>query len=168
MEQDNATPESNNEPNRGLVPTNQPSFSKIKGRRLTDVLLYVAEETMRIENPQDSSEVIEMKRLELLARSVWHTILTGKIMLIDGSEMRIQSRDHLDLMKWVYNQIDGPAPKIVEEIEQKALPPQIIEQPPIQPEQQPILILSDAERARRISELINAAGTRRTRPDTPE
>ena len=52
----------------------------------------------------------------LLATMVWELATTGKATFPDGTELQVSPRDWIEVVKWLYSQIDGP-PKAEQAIE---------------------------------------------------
>ena len=116
-----------------------------KGRILTDLLRAVSEEKLVFEDPQNPGQSFTITKKEALAKMVWDSALTGHLTTIDGRQQNIGVRDHLDLIKWIYTQMDGPVKQEVS-VDVKNNGPDN--------NNQPIIISTDRERVRRLAELI--------------
>lgn len=44
----------------------------------------------------------------LIARYLWQAATTGQVTMADGKVLRLSPRDWLEVVKWLYAQIDGP------------------------------------------------------------
>jgi len=50
----------------------------------------------------------------LIARLIWDLLTTGHTEFPDKTELRLAPKDWLELVRWVYSQIDGPPPTKLE------------------------------------------------------
>ncbi len=53
-------------------------------------------------------------RKRLVSELLWQLVTTGRTTFADGTEMLLCTRDWMDLVKWLYNQVDGPIKAAVE------------------------------------------------------
>lgn len=80
---------------------------KKSGRAMTQILSEAGNMADMIPMP-DGQRILTKK--EIIARAVWQAITEGRVILpVSGVTMTIGARDWLDMVKWVYNHIDGPA-----------------------------------------------------------
>lgn len=57
---------------------------------------------------------ISLTRRKLIAEMVLTALTDGAIYFMDGSEVKIGSKEWLEMVRWVYTHIDGPAPTKVQ------------------------------------------------------
>ena len=78
-----------------------PSGRPLKNRAFTETLERAGSNTVEY-----SGKKVSGKRL--LSILVWQGVTTGEITLPDGKVLKLSPRDWMDMVKWLYAQIDGP------------------------------------------------------------
>lgn len=78
-----------------------PSGRPPKNRAFTDILERAGANTVEYNGKKISGK-------RLLSVLVWQGLTTGEITLPDGKVLKLSPRDWMDMVKWVYAQIDGP------------------------------------------------------------
>ena len=80
-----------------------PSGRPPKNRALTEILTKAGSKTVAdVDGKKRSSK-------RILGRMVWELLVDGKTILPNGSELILDPKDWVGLLKWVYQHIDGPA-----------------------------------------------------------
>ena len=72
-----------------------------KTRALTEILQRAGSKTLEVDGKRVSGK-------RLIARMVWELAATGRTAFPDGRELKVGGRGWLDVVKWIYSQIDGP------------------------------------------------------------
>ena len=80
-----------------------------KSRALTAILEKAGNKALDVDGTRVAGK-------RLLAAMVWQLATTGKATFPDGTELQVSPRDWLEVVKWLYTQIDGP-PKAEQAIE---------------------------------------------------
>lgn len=55
-----------------------------------------------------------MAKQKVVAEMVWDLAITQRTVLPDGEEMVLSAREWVDLVKWLYSQVDGPPKQTVD------------------------------------------------------
>ena len=93
---------------KGCAPPN-PKGRPPKSRALTAILEKAGAKAHDIDGKRVAGK-------RLLATMVWELATTGKATFPDGTELQVSPRDWIEVVKWLYSQIDGP-PKAEQAIE---------------------------------------------------
>ena len=75
-----------------------------KQRALTEILERAGSSTIEVDGKRISGK-------RLVARLLWEIAKTGKATLADGREIVAGPQGWLDVVKFLYSQVDGPPPK---------------------------------------------------------
>jgi len=78
-----------------------PSGRPLKNRAFTDILERAGANTVEYNGKKLSGK-------RLLGVLVWQGATIGEITLPDGKVLKLSPRDWMDMVKWLYAQIDGP------------------------------------------------------------
>ena len=72
-----------------------------KVRPLTEILNTAGGTTLEVDGKRIAGR-------RLIARYLWQAATLGQVTMVDGKVLRLSPRDWLDVVKWLYAQIDGP------------------------------------------------------------
>jgi hypothetical protein len=78
-----------------------------KERALTAVLETAGSQTVDVNGKRVSGN-------RIVARLLWEIAATGKATMPDGAVMLVSPRDWLDVVKFIYTQVDGPVKQEVD------------------------------------------------------
>ena len=78
-----------------------PSGRPPKSRALTAILEKAGGRTLEVDGKRVAGR-------RLVARYLWEAATTGTVTMVDGKALKLSPRDWLDVVKWLYSQIDGP------------------------------------------------------------
>ena len=81
-----------------------PAGRKPKQRALTEILARAGSMSMEVDGKRISGR-------RLMARHLWEIANTGRTTLADGREIIAGPQAWLDVVKFLYAQVDGPPPK---------------------------------------------------------
>ncbi len=82
-----------------------PSGRPPKHRALTQILEKAGNKTVAVPGKKTRTA-----RKRLIAELAWQLVAEGKATMPDGTELRLDPRDWINTVKWIYTHIDG-APK---------------------------------------------------------
>ncbi len=88
-------------------PSPNPAGKPPKSRALTDILEAAGNQTVT------DGEGKHTARKRFLARALWGIATTGKATLLDDKVLEVAPADYLAVVKFLYQQIDGPPPQAV-------------------------------------------------------
>lgn len=74
-----------------------------KNRSLTDLLEKAGDVTIHLEG-----ETRRVARKRLVAELVWRLATEGKATMPDGTVLRLDPKDWINTVRWIYQHIDGP------------------------------------------------------------
>ena len=78
-----------------------PSGRPPKSRALTAILDKAGGTTLEVDGKRVAGR-------RLVARYLWEAATVGTVTMVDGKVLKLSPRDWLELVKWLYAQIDGP------------------------------------------------------------
>jgi len=85
--------------------TNNPNGRPLKNRALTEILEAAGQEEIKGS---------KLTRSQFLAHALWSVVTNGEVTLANKKLLQVSPSDWLGVVQFLYKQIDGPPPQMIE------------------------------------------------------